>query len=465
MPKIVLNSKFQELKGLDRIQIAVHDMKCLWRELNKDDIGIDGEIEVLEPKPDGKGAIPTNKIIKVQAKSGKSYIKYDSPDSFQVPVDKDDLEYWANSNYPIIFVIYHPEDDRLYWKDIKGYVKSTTDVFLQPIKFVFDKNQDVFPPSSNDRIFEIADVSTPRVRTDQQEKLYSNLFLVQRVPKTIWTAPALSNLDYQSIQAILRSRKIFVPPFAIERGNIYTLSDLNNPDCVLREFCEMTKISTEQEEAWRMDKNRRRAYVSMLNRLLRAYAYHCNLRYAKEFKRFYFPKNEKSADPVKVQWTSQRTKSKDTRTVAEYYEYGYDRFWRHLAANLSFRVIGSNWFFEISPKYFFTTDGETAWDSEKVGPYTTRKKAVEHNPHVFNHVLFWAEYLSQKTGNIQMRLDGKVVLVIEKMPFVGLAKFAITDDPAIFEEPPEGNQMDFFSQFFGAENHEAEVDQYDNTED
>lgn len=465
MPKTVPNSKFQELKGLDRIQVAVHDMKCLWRELNKDDIGIDGEIEVLEPKPDGKGAVPTNKIIKVQAKSGKSYIKYDSPDGFQVPVDKDDLEYWANSNYPIIFVIYHPEDDLLYWKDIKEYVKSTPDIFLQPIKFVFDKQADIFPPSSNDRIFEIADVSTPRVRTDQQEKLFSNLFLVQRVPKTIWTAPALSNLDYQSIQAILRSRKVFVPPFAVERGNIYTLSDLSNPDCALCEFCDTAKISTEYEDAWRLDKDRRKVYVSMLNRLLRAYTYHCNLRYAREFRRFYFPKNEKSVDPVKIQWTSQRTKSKDTRTVAEYYEYGFDRFWRHLAANLSFKVIGSNWFFEISPKYFFTTDGETAWDSEKVGPYTTRKKAVEHNPHVFNHVLFWAEYLSQKKGNIQMRLDGDVVLVIEKMPFIGLAKFAITDDPAIYEEPPEDSQMDFFGQFFGSESHEVEVQDYDNIED
>ncbi|KAA0260984.1 MAG: DUF4365 domain-containing protein, partial [Chloroflexi bacterium] len=110
MPKIVRNSKFQELKGLDRIQFAVHEMKCLWRELNKDDIGIDGEIEILQPKPDGKGAIPTNKIIKVQAKSGKSYVKYDTADGFQVPVDKDDLEYWAKSNYPIIFIIYHPDD-------------------------------------------------------------------------------------------------------------------------------------------------------------------------------------------------------------------------------------------------------------------------------------------------------------------------------------------------------------------
>ncbi|MCQ3935711.1 MAG: hypothetical protein DPW18_01565 [Chloroflexi bacterium] len=465
MPKIVRNSKFQELKGLDRIQFAVHEMKCLWRELNKDDIGIDGEIEILQPKPDGKGAIPTNKIIKVQAKSGKSYVKYDTADGFQVPVDKDDLEYWAKSNYPIIFIIYHPDDDQLYWKDIKGYVKNVPDVFRPPIKFVFDKKADLFPPQNPSHIYEVAQVSIPRVRTDQQEKLFSNLFLVQRVPKTIWAAPALTNLDHASIQAILRSRKVFVPPFAVERGNIYTLSKLENLDCVLREFCNTTKISSEPESNWRINKDYRRSYVSMLNRLLRAYAYHCNLRYTKEFRRFYFPKNENSLEPVKIKWTSQRTKFKDERTVAEYYHYGVDYFWRHLAAGLNFRLFGPSWFLEINPKYFFTTDGETAWDSEKVGPYTTSKKSSERNPHVLNHVLFWAQYLSQGKHNIQIRLDGEVVLKIEKMPFAGLANFAITDDPAIYKEPPEIRQMDFLSQFFSEDEFESEMNEDDHIED
>ena len=57
MPKIVPASKFQELKGLDRISQVVHEMQCIWREISKDDIGIDGEIDLLEPRPDGKGAI------------------------------------------------------------------------------------------------------------------------------------------------------------------------------------------------------------------------------------------------------------------------------------------------------------------------------------------------------------------------------------------------------------------------
>ena len=55
MAKTVPPSKFMEWKGLDRIQTVVHEMKCIWRELSKDDFGIDGEIEVVTAKPDGSG--------------------------------------------------------------------------------------------------------------------------------------------------------------------------------------------------------------------------------------------------------------------------------------------------------------------------------------------------------------------------------------------------------------------------
>jgi len=53
MGKTVAASKFTELKGLDRI--AQHAMKCLFREISKDDFGLDGEIEVVVPKSDGTG--------------------------------------------------------------------------------------------------------------------------------------------------------------------------------------------------------------------------------------------------------------------------------------------------------------------------------------------------------------------------------------------------------------------------
>lgn len=97
MPKTVPESKFREWAGLDRISVVVHQMKCIFREITKDDFGLDGEIEVVAPKPDGEGYETTGGIIKVQAKSGESYVKQDGPDSFITPIDKSDLEGWYRS--------------------------------------------------------------------------------------------------------------------------------------------------------------------------------------------------------------------------------------------------------------------------------------------------------------------------------------------------------------------------------
>jgi hypothetical protein len=83
-------------------------MKCIFREINKDDFGIDGEIEVVIPKPDGKGYQTTGGIIKVQAKSGMSYVKQDTETSFSSPVSKADLETWYQANYPTVYIVHHP---------------------------------------------------------------------------------------------------------------------------------------------------------------------------------------------------------------------------------------------------------------------------------------------------------------------------------------------------------------------
>jgi hypothetical protein len=77
-------------------------MRCIYREISKDDFGIDGEIEVFIPKADGKGMESTGGIVKFQAKSGKSYVVADSRKEFSVPVQKTDLEYWFNATFPMV---------------------------------------------------------------------------------------------------------------------------------------------------------------------------------------------------------------------------------------------------------------------------------------------------------------------------------------------------------------------------
>ena len=145
MGKTVASSKFSEWKGIDRINEAVHKMHCIFREISKDDFGIDGEIEVVVRKEDEEEAYETTGgIIKLQSKSGNSYIKHDSDTGFYVYVKQQDLELWNGSNYPVIFVVYHPHDDKLYWKDVKAYIKTTPQVFHSPLRIAFDKTKDLF---------------------------------------------------------------------------------------------------------------------------------------------------------------------------------------------------------------------------------------------------------------------------------------------------------------------------------
>src|SRR5215472_17470459 len=93
-------------------------------------------------------------------------------------------------------------------------------------------------------------------------------------------------------------------------------------------------------------------------------------------------------------------------------------------ASEEFKRFGSLLCLQILPKYFYTTDGETPYDTAKVGAATTRIKAVEHNINVLNQVLFWADFLSERSPGIELRLDGRPLVVIEKESLSGIAAFA-----------------------------------------
>ncbi len=457
--KTVLPSKFQEWKGLDRISLIVHEMKCIFREITKDDFGIDGEIEVVVPKADGKGFQTSGGIIKVQAKSGMSYVKRDSEAEFSTPVEKRDLELWYNATYPVIFIVYHPKDDKLYWKEVKEYIRNTPAVFQPPLRIAFDKSTDEFSPVCYDDICKIANVSPPRVAKQEREQLFSNLLPIRKLPGTIWYAPT-EYQDYYRVKKEIIENGGFVPPLCIISNYIYTLSNLHDDDCTLRDFCDTAKISSKSSKYWWSDEDLRKNYVSMLNRLLRIHIYRLGLKYNRDFHRYYFPKQNETDLEFKQAWYNVRTNRwAPERIVAKFYEYGGDKFWRHIASELSFKMIGSSWFLQVIPKYFFTFDGENPWNPEKVGPYTTRIKAVEKNPHVLNHVLFWSHVLSQGKPEINIELDFKTVIIIEKLPLSGIADFAIPYDPAIYEEPEPIDQLDLFKNWPDTVN-EDENDEY-----
>jgi len=441
MGKTVQSSKRTEWKGLDRIAIVVHQMGNIWREMTKDDFGLDGEIEVVTPKLDGTGSETTGGIVKVQAKAGERYVRFDSPASFSSPVDGDDLNYWNSCTFPVLYVVYHPKDDKLYYQEVKAYIQQSPGVFAKPHQIKFDKTRDEFTASARPAVSNHAKISPDRISFTDNERLFSNLLPVKSLPENLYHA-ATRRKSWKSIR---ESHKGYLPPYCVVDGKrLFSLSDPTAAESPLNSFCS-GRVETVAAATWLTDELRTGDFVFLMKQLLGKHMVRCGLRYNPNFKRNYFPRENSTDLEFRRLWKSSRTGVTDERIAAKYYEYGTIKFWRHLACQAAFCHFGSEWFLEIAPKYFFTTDGETAWDSELVGPYTTRLKSSEHNNQVLNHVLFWAYTLAQGGRAINLKLDGSTVAVIDPNPLTGLAHFAIPDDPATFEDKPVSQQLTLFA--------------------
>lgn len=446
MPKQVPESKFTEHQGLDRIAAIVHAMKHLWRPISQDDVGIDGEIEILAPTEQGSGYTVTGGLIKVQSKSGESYIKQDTATSFSTPVSKDDIDYWLRLTFPVIFIVYHPKDDRLYWKDIRAYVRTSLGALSLTSKITFDKQADEFSAGCAQRIGTLAGIETPRVSVKEQEKLYTNLFRVERLPAILTYAVT----PYRSATEVREQMQRGTVPFCVVDGHLYTLADLRNPASALRSVIDDSHIHDLPFDRWLRDPARHDDVLYLLNQLLRLNLGTLGLHYYKPFKRWYFPREDDTSLEFTRDWNNVRSGRKDVRrTVVKYYEYGPDHFWRHLAGRFMWQQFGGVWYLQVIPKYFYTADGVELMDRDKIGPYTTRLKAKERNQNVLNHILFWADTLARGEPKIVLTLYQRPVLTLQKEPVSGIAPFAIPLDPAVYDEPEEiaGEQLDMFSQF------------------
>src|SRR5438034_3219332 len=87
-------------QGVAYVQRIVDEMDCVWRPTPNDDVGLDGEIEL------GKDGAATARLLKVQVKSGSSYIRNSTGTSFDFYASSADLSYWKDANLPVILVVY-----------------------------------------------------------------------------------------------------------------------------------------------------------------------------------------------------------------------------------------------------------------------------------------------------------------------------------------------------------------------
>jgi len=115
-----------ERAGLLAVEQACNRLDLIWRDLLQEDVGIDGTIEIAI------GEFPTGKLVGAQVKSGTSYIRGETSDSFRFYPDADDIQYWSSVSIPMFLLVHDPSSENVYWADIGNYVREHAEDPLGP---------------------------------------------------------------------------------------------------------------------------------------------------------------------------------------------------------------------------------------------------------------------------------------------------------------------------------------------
>jgi hypothetical protein len=138
----------QEDKGLVKIHAVCTQMDAIWRPTPCHDLGIDGQIEFLEPKT----AYSTGYILAIQSKSGPSYFEHEDKDTVKYYPDRKHRDYWKRLAFPVVLVLHDPERDLTVYSRVKNQLAGDGPILL--------RKSDVFCPSARDDLIGIAKQDT-----------------------------------------------------------------------------------------------------------------------------------------------------------------------------------------------------------------------------------------------------------------------------------------------------------------
>jgi hypothetical protein len=407
-------------QGVMYVQRTVDEMDCVWRPTPNDDVGIDGEIEL------GKDGVATGFLIKVQVKSGRSYIANPKGQAFDFLADADDLTYWKETNLPVILVVFDPDTAEGYWKPIQKYIAENPAVTVKPHRIVFSRKRDRFVTASFLQLcgLVIPDEAqlTGFLKDRITEPLYSNLLPVMEYPPSLYRFQ-LSESRLFEISCEMEDMELN----CVAHANGYIgFRDPRSPGSRFAGAVISSTVEVESSTAYLRNPHTRNKIVGLWNGALARQLLRLGLQ-RRDKQRFYFPPGPKDTSH-EIQWISpHRT---PTRTVAYPYAGKTSKktvFWVHHSLRAAFREVGSDWFLKLEPGYVFTRDGHAFIRSSDAGALSTSRMSQERNYQVINHLYFWAWFLQHADKEIRVPC-GSQHLVISSELAAGIANFGLATD-------------------------------------
>jgi hypothetical protein len=360
-------------------------MKHIWREITVSDVGIDAQIEIVDPASDHA----TARFLFVQSKGRTGPFDRENDTSFTFRCSQEDIDYWLSTPVPVLLVCSHPEQKRAWFKDLHAWF---TDPQRRRSRVVeFDKQADAFDVSAGQRLLDVAVPASSGLYFQpppKHETLTTNLLQIEQHGAYIYAAP--SNVKgWTDINARLRAAgHDTVDDVAWRSNTIFSLRRLDEPPLnVLAD--DAPERFTVEDFAESGSDDDRRLVVRLLNNTLKDML-RGDLRWHRERQFFYFPATA-DLKPRKVRVDKkgsgrtvfQRYQSRDTPEKVSYY--------RHYALRAQFQHLDDTWALALEPTYHFTVDGHK--ESRYASELLSGIRRFERQQAVVHLVRFWAGYL------------------------------------------------------------------------
>lgn len=369
---------------------VVAAMGHIFRERPISDVGIDGDIEIVDRATE----TATGRFLLVQIKT-RSTVDRDASGRLRFRCAPADLEYWTNVGAPVLLLVVDIESSQAWYKNVHEWFNG--DIARRQSRTVlFDPVDDRFDASAADRLvgWGVAASGLYMAPHAQPETLFSNLLAIEHVSDSIFVAPTKVRRWRDANE---RMRKAGLPPvhdIAWRDGLLWSFRPLDQPPLVHLVDGVMDRLSTDELETSQSDDDQR-LLVRLLGGTLKE-IHRQDLREDDHHRHLYFrATDDLSARRMKMDQRAGRGREvfgprhdKETRTRIVYY--------RHTAVEYQFLLLDDGWFIALNPTYHYTRDGRKP--SRFAADYLKGIKKLEGHEAVGRSVRFWADYFRGEQG-------------------------------------------------------------------
>lgn len=377
--------------GINLIERVALRMKYLWHPSNSElDVGIDGVIEICDPAT-GEAS---NCIVQVQSRSLGEFTA-ETAAQFEYSCSQRDLDYWLAGNTPVILVVSRRDTDEAYWIAVKDYFRAPERRASRRV--IFNKQTTRFNEACAGALCELAvprDVGLYFAPVPRREFLISNLLKLTKLPEQIYVAKTSFRTAGQVWFHARSNRLRITGEWVLTSKAILSAHNLREPPW--SQLCDPGTAERVDAEDWSRaeEPERQNEFLDLLHHCLRDMLAPHDVVYDKRLDIFYF-KATRNLTPRRLSYPS--LKQLADKTVFGPHESkttaGHVAYYRHSAFRGMFRRFDDTWFLELTPTYYFSSDGRQ--ESRFAAERTSGIKRLERNRAVLGQLLMWTECLTQ----------------------------------------------------------------------